>query len=320
MKKIIAITLFFCISTTISYSQAPNLLNYQAVARSSNGNAITNQLISVRFTVKDGSITGTIVYQERDTATTNQFGLFTTQIGGGTVLSGTFSGINWSTGNKYLEVEFDPNGGNTFTQLGTSQLISVPYALYAGAAATVINSSGGSWSDYAEYDEQAGSGSSPATSLTNSTWATRQISSTVTQVGSSISLNGTTITLDSGTYHVSASAQWGLNIAYNINYNSSYSVGNGQLRLMNTTTSTTAITALGENVSVVWSPVSGLASRGAYTLSLDGVITVSSPSSFELEQYVNYTNPDGTASVDAGAPVSSGEHEIYSRITIQKIN
>ena len=112
-------------------AQSPQAFNYQAIARNINGNSLPNQSIAVRFTLKVASNTGAIVYQERDTATTNQFGLFTTEIGRGAPLSGTFAGVNWASGAMYLDVEFDPSGGNTFTDLGTTQLISVPYALFA---------------------------------------------------------------------------------------------------------------------------------------------------------------------------------------------
>ena len=104
MKNIFPLIVFTCLSFSL-FSQAPQKLNYQAVARNASGNAITNQSIKVRFTIKDGSITGTIVYQETDTATTNQFGLFTAKIGGGLVTSGVFTNIDWSTGDKFLQVE-----------------------------------------------------------------------------------------------------------------------------------------------------------------------------------------------------------------------
>jgi len=138
MKIILtAFLAFICLEAS---SQAPpQLMNYQAIARNANGSPLVNQSVTLRFTVKDSSITGATVYQEGDTATTNQFGLFTIQIGSGIPLSGTFSGINWATGAKYLEVELSLNGF-TFTELGATQLVSVPYALYAETAG---NSGGG---------------------------------------------------------------------------------------------------------------------------------------------------------------------------------
>lgn len=112
-------------------AQAPQLLNYQAVARNNAGQVIANTAVTVRLTIHDGSSGGNIAYQEKASVTTNAFGLFTTQIGGGTQLQGNFSTINWGSGSKYLQVELDPNGGISFTDMGTCQLVSVPYALYA---------------------------------------------------------------------------------------------------------------------------------------------------------------------------------------------
>jgi hypothetical protein len=113
-------------------AQVPQSINYQAIARNTSGNALANQIVGLRFTIRDGSSGGAIVYREVSTDSTNQFGLFTSAIGTGTVVNGTFSGINWGTGNKYLQVEIDVTGGTTYSDMGTAQLLSVPYALYAG--------------------------------------------------------------------------------------------------------------------------------------------------------------------------------------------
>ncbi len=127
-----------CLSTVIVFfvtglmAQVPQGVNYQAVARNSSGTVYPNQHISVSFSVHDGSASGNIIYQEADTATTNQFGLFTVVIGNGTPVFGSFASINWATGNKYLEVDFDPAGGTNYGSMGVTQLWSVPYALYAG--------------------------------------------------------------------------------------------------------------------------------------------------------------------------------------------
>src|SRR5688572_27112372 len=112
-------------------AQAPQRLNYQAVVRNASGTVIANQLVRLRFSIHDGTALGAIVYRETDTATTNQFGLVTTPIGGGTVISGTFLGINWGSGAKFLQVEVDITGGSSYSDMGTTQLLSVPYALYA---------------------------------------------------------------------------------------------------------------------------------------------------------------------------------------------
>ncbi len=118
-------------------AQAPQAINYQGIARDLAGTAITNQAIGVRLSVRSGSITGTVVYQETFAVSTNQFGLYALQVGRGTVVSGTFSSIAWGTAAHFLEVEMDITGGTNYIAAGTSELISVPYALYAETAGNV---------------------------------------------------------------------------------------------------------------------------------------------------------------------------------------
>lgn len=112
-------------------AQAPEKFNYQGIARSSSGEALANQALGVQISILDGS---TAEYVETHTVTTNGFGLYTLQIGTGTPVSGTMSGVTWSTGNKFIKVGIDPNGGSNYTALGTTELLSVPYALYAASA------------------------------------------------------------------------------------------------------------------------------------------------------------------------------------------
>lgn len=137
MKRYYIVLLSFL--AVISKAQIPQAFNYQAVAHTSTGQPLQYQHINVRFSIHDGSVGAEIVYQEIDTATTNEFGLFTMAIGNGSVTMGTFAAINWSTGNKYLQVEFESNGSSSYTDMGTLQLLSVPYAAYSGDAATVKN-------------------------------------------------------------------------------------------------------------------------------------------------------------------------------------
>ena len=131
MNKILPSLLILLVTANIITGQTPQAMNYQAIARNATGAPLQNQHVSLRLTIKDGINPGTPLYQETDTATTNQFGLFTTFIGKGTAALGTFTGITWATGNKYLEVELDVTGGNNYTSMGTTELLSVPYALYA---------------------------------------------------------------------------------------------------------------------------------------------------------------------------------------------
>lgn len=115
-----------------TYAQPPQRFNYQGVARMANGSAIASQAIGIRISILDGSPTGTQVYVETHNTTTNQFGLYNVAIGGGTVVSGNMTNVNWGSGDKYVKVEIDPAGGSSYADLGTAQLLSVPYAIYSG--------------------------------------------------------------------------------------------------------------------------------------------------------------------------------------------
>ena len=130
-KSSLILTLSVLLCLSVLGQAPPQGINYQAIARDAAGNVYPNRHIGVSFAVHDGAASGTIVYQEADTTVTNQFGLFTIVIGTGTPVLGSFSAINWSTGNKFLEVDYDPNGGTNYSSMGTTQLMSVPYALYA---------------------------------------------------------------------------------------------------------------------------------------------------------------------------------------------
>ena len=143
MKRILLFSLFLLISKFV-FSQTPQGISYQAVAFDSSGSPIVNGNIGIKTTILDNSISGTIVYSEIFTKTTNAQGLFNLNIGEGTPDIGIFSAINWGVNSKFLKVEIDPTGGTSYTIIGTSQLMSVPYALYAEKVNT---SSGGSLND-----------------------------------------------------------------------------------------------------------------------------------------------------------------------------
>jgi hypothetical protein len=128
MRNIITILSFVLISSMVR-AQVPQSMNYQAIARDKNGALLASKSMEVLFTIHDSSATGPVEYSELQLATTNQFGLFTLSIGKGSVQTGNFSTIKWSDGLKYLEVQIDLGSG--LTNMGTSQLISVPYAFYA---------------------------------------------------------------------------------------------------------------------------------------------------------------------------------------------
>jgi|GEM_PF-1192694 len=139
MNKII-LTLFASFAITlVSFSQAPEGFKYQAVVRNSGNAILANQAVGMRMTIQQGSIGGTTVYSETFSNTTNAYGLVNLEIGSGTVLSGVFASIDWSVGPYFIETAVDVTGGTSYVVMGTSQLMSVPYALHAKTADNILN-------------------------------------------------------------------------------------------------------------------------------------------------------------------------------------
>lgn len=122
--------LFFCVSFNVFGQQIPQAIQYQAVVRDATGAPIQNSAVSVRFSVRSSNPTGNISYQEFHTTTTNGYGLLNLVIGLGTPVSGNFSQINWAANPYFLQVEADHGSG--YVDLGTTQMLSVPYALTSG--------------------------------------------------------------------------------------------------------------------------------------------------------------------------------------------
>ena len=112
-------------------AQAPQRMSYQAVVRDEANALVTNATVGMRLSILQGSATGTAVYVETHSAPTNANGLVSVEVGGGAVQSGSMEAIDWASGPYFLRSETDPNGGGNYTIAGTSQLLSVPYALYA---------------------------------------------------------------------------------------------------------------------------------------------------------------------------------------------
>lgn len=133
MKKILSL-FWILIGFFMGLSQAPEKMSYQAVMRNGSGQLLANQGIAVKVSILQGSPAGATVYSERLTGNTNANGLVSLEIGTGTILTGTFATIDWSSGSYYLKTETDPAGGTNYTIAGTSQLLSVPYAMYAKTA------------------------------------------------------------------------------------------------------------------------------------------------------------------------------------------
>lgn len=134
MKK--TISLLALLISIITFAQVPQGISYQAIALNSSGNPVVSSNVGIRLSVLDNSATGTVLYTETHSKTTNAQGLFNLIIGQGTPSTGTFSTINWGTNSKFLKVEMDVAGGTNYVLVGTTQLLSVPYALAADSLVT----------------------------------------------------------------------------------------------------------------------------------------------------------------------------------------
>jgi len=139
MKKIIFF-LLLVIFTSNLLAQSPQKMSYQAIIRNSDNTIIPNAKIGMRISLLKGSSTGTPVYVETQITSSNADGLVTINIGEGTIVSGSFSTISWSNGAYFVKTETDPAGGANYSISGTSQLLSVPYALYSSKSGEALYS------------------------------------------------------------------------------------------------------------------------------------------------------------------------------------
>lgn len=130
MKKVILLILFTVFTLNIQ-AQSPDAFKYQSVVRDAGGNVLANQATGIQVRILKTSATGSEVYKETHSVTSNAFGLINLEIGGGDNVVGDFEDIAWGSDSYFLEVAVDPAGGTSYSITGSSQLLSVPYALYA---------------------------------------------------------------------------------------------------------------------------------------------------------------------------------------------
>ncbi len=131
MKQLFLSLLGILLLTLATYAQTTQGINYQGLARDNSGTPLANQLISIQFSILQGSATGTAVYVETQQQTTDGFGMFALQIGNGAVQTGNFASLNWGNETYFLKVEFDPAGGTNYSLAGITQFGSVPSSLHA---------------------------------------------------------------------------------------------------------------------------------------------------------------------------------------------
>lgn len=142
MKKKVLFAVALTVIAFIGIAQVPNAFNYQAVVRNASGEIIANQNVSFRISILQGSASGMVTYSETHSLSTNSFGLVSLMLGKGVVQSGSFETIDWGASTYFVDIEVDPNNGGNYSPLATSQLLSVPYALYAAAGAGEVGPQG----------------------------------------------------------------------------------------------------------------------------------------------------------------------------------
>ena len=131
LRLVLIIALAHILISSSIFAQAPQKMSYQAVIRNSNDSLLVSTPVGMRISLVQSSPTGTVVYSETQTATTNANGLVSLQIGIGTAVSGTFAGIDWAAGPYYVKTETDLAGGTNYTIISSNELLSVPYALFS---------------------------------------------------------------------------------------------------------------------------------------------------------------------------------------------
>ncbi|MBI5218918.1 MAG: tail fiber domain-containing protein [Bacteroidia bacterium] len=238
---------FICASCSENiFAQVPHAFNYQAIVRNNSGNVIPNQNVSFRINILQGSSTGSLVYSEEHSSTTNPFGLVNLEVGNGANPSGNFSTIDWGNNSYYIKIELDISGGSNYTVMGTNQLLSVPYALYspgnykAGNGISISNDTIKNISPNQLVTLTNGSGISvtgtyPDFTITN------------TNPDQTISLTGTGATTVMGTY-----PNYTINSTDN---NTTYSAGaginiNGSNQIINTAQDQTVVLTNGNGISI----------------------------------------------------------------------
>ena len=135
MKKLLLLSALFI--SLVTFAQVPQGISYQAIALNGSGTPVVSSNVRVKLSILDTSATGTVLYSETQLKTTNAQGLFNLVIGQGTVVSGVFASISWGTNSKFLKVEMDATGGTTYAPVGTTQLLTVPYAMHAATVASI---------------------------------------------------------------------------------------------------------------------------------------------------------------------------------------
>jgi hypothetical protein len=158
------------LATAATFAQAPEKMSYQAVVRAADNTLVTNQKIGMQISILETTLNGDAVYIETHTPTTNANGLVTIEIGTGNPTLAVFSAIDWAAGSFFTKTQIDPTGGANYTITGTSELLSVPYALYAKTAGTSAPAGLNDLSDVSLENNSMYIGTKPAAAVDDPRW------------------------------------------------------------------------------------------------------------------------------------------------------
>ena len=222
-------SLFYAMITSVILAQTPEKMSYQAIVRNTDNNLVANSTVGIKILVRQGSTEGASVYEESHNTTTNISGLVTLEIGTGAIITGSFSDISWAQGPYFMETQIDATGGTDYNIIGISQLLSVPYALHAKTAESVVGTTGSN-GDKAEVIPFVASRNISSTDVNNTIECTTSATLTIPagfsdmEVGDTINLeahNGATLTVLADT---------GVNLNYTSAGNAQFKSDSGVVR------------------------------------------------------------------------------------------
>ena len=299
MNKIATTICALAISLS-AFAQAPEKMSYQAVIRDAGNVLVTNQNVGMQISILQGAPNGTPVYVETQMPMSNLNGLVTIEIGAGSVVSGAFNTSDWSNGPYFIKTETDPVGGTSYSIMGTSELLSVPYALHAKTAESIsgtipeldpvfMNSIVGSittmdtanWNHHTIDTDTHLTESEVDAFVSNNGYLTSEVDGSVTNEIQSISRSGTTVTLSNG----------GGSFTDSVNV---YTAGTG----IDITNNVVSATASSKNILYLTAD-SVLTSSDDMLVFIDGAYKVTMPASPANGQEIVLCTKNGSASIDA---------------------
>ncbi|MBK0368814.1 hypothetical protein [Flavobacterium agrisoli] len=229
MKKAFALLILLFALAPKLVAQSPEKMSYQAIVRAQDNSLVVSSKIGMKISVLQGSTSGIIVYQETHFKTTNSNGLVSLEIGTGSVITGDFSKIAWEKGPYFIETQVDVKGGSSYNIIGSTQLLSVPYALHAKTAERLIGGSTGGTSRAAIISVKA-SRNMASTDINNTIECTTSSTLTLTPDFGSM-LVGDTINLEAHNGAIlTIKASSGVNLNYNLNGSAIFTSETGNVR------------------------------------------------------------------------------------------